>query len=284
MKDKKQSWLKGFFSKPGIQFDDNLFSLDSNSIDQESISNDKPSNLLGRFDDNEVFQILKDLHIIDKLEKFGFENILFDIDIRSYLDQRIHLYYNEKNRRHLLIEIRLTKGDAYRNIKHTINKREYSFLLIEWLVMQNPKLKLWEKKRRLPGQDYPGLPLGYALIDFFQIIANFLELDGLLCYPEFFHNAYFYSKYFYFIDYKKQAEFLSILRDFCMIDIDKISNKIETGDIIDINDNTYDWLSKEQVMPIDEQMISFFQSNKYIQNVYENMKRFRFKKKKNETS
>lgn len=269
--------IKKLLGEPVIDFDENLFSMDSKAVEDDSIAAQRPALLLNRFSSDEIKAIFNELNIMGKLQKSGFRSILFDIDIKSYLDQRICIFYDQKDRQHLLIEIRMTTGDRYRQIKHSINKREYRFLLIDWLVMQNPTIGTWEKKRRLPGQDYPGLYMGYALIDFFQIIAKILELDGLLCFPEFFHNAYFYSRYFYFADFFKQAEFLSILRDFCLFDIDIISHKIEGNEILDKDNNIYEWRSREQVMPIEPQLISYFNSDRYIKTVQDQMKLFIYK-------
>ncbi len=270
--------FKRLLGTPGISLDEHLFSLDSKTVDQDSIISSKPDILLERFNEQEIMDILTRLNIIKKLEKSGFANILLEIDLRSYLDQRIYVYYDNKDRDHILIEIRMTNGDGYRQIKHAVNRREYCFLLIEWLVMQNPRISLWKKGRRFPGQDFPGLPLGYALIDFFQIIAKKLELDGLLCFPEFFHNAYFYSRYFYFADHDKQAEFLSVLRDLCVFDIDLISNMIESNLVEGKDKEIYEWVSKEMVMPVDDSLCGYFASERYIKMVQESMKGYRFKR------
>jgi len=277
MAKKPKEWLKKLIGTPGISIDDQLFTMDSKTLDQQASPMHKPSILLDRFRQDDVMGILKKLNIIDKLEKSGFTDIILDIDIRSYLDQRINIFYDIRDRQHLLIEIRMTNGDGRRQVKHTINKREYSFLLIEWLVMQNPKISLWEKGRRFPGQDFPGLPMGYALIDFFQLIARKLELDGLLCLPEFFHNAY--SRYFYFAEHQKQAEFLSVLRDLCLSDIDRLSNLIESKAVLSVDNKTYEWISKEMVMPISRELFDYFNSDRYIKMVQETMKGYRYKEK-----
>lgn len=277
MKKTPYGLINRLINRPGIKIDDNLFSLDSKSVDQDSIHNQKPDKLLGHFSEEDTFNILEKLHIINKLIKSGFNEIIFDIDIKSFMDQRICIFDREKNRANLLIEIRLTNNNGYRDITHIINHKEYKFLLVEWLVMQNPRLGLQEKKRRLPGQDYPGLTLGYALIDFLQIIANILELDGIMCYPEYFHNAYFYSKYFYFVNADKQAELLAILRDFSLIDIAMISNMIETNKVrLNFSSEPYEWTSKEQIMPIEDSLSKYFESDEYIRLVQGRMKNYRF--------
>ena len=66
--------------------------------------------------------------------------------------------------------------------------------VIEWMCMQNP-LKEFdvEVRPQLPGQKHRGLGAGRKVGPMLVHLANIKGRDGLLNFPEYFHNAIIYE-------------------------------------------------------------------------------------------
>jgi len=262
---KMTAFLKKLLGSPDLNLDTSGFTLEG---DAKFSLGTRPGKLLGLYDRQAVEDLFGSLGISAMLEKMGFGRLKYVVDLKNYLDQRVMIYWQQATRDHLLVEIRLGLQADADSLRVQVAGRGYRFLLVHWLCMQNPRQDLDSAKRVLPGQDYGGLPVGYILLEVLSRMAKELGLDGLLGYPEYYHNAYLYARFFYFIHTDKQGEFLGLLRDLCLYPIDKISREIENQHVFSRGAKApFVWKAAEQVMPLHADLEKYFQSPAYVNAV-----------------
>ncbi len=208
------------FEKP-IELDLDL--VDPNS---DLNTNLKIGNLLfGKLGETEVFELIKNSGLIQKLNDRNFFNINFSIEYLSDLDNRIFLKTREGE---ILVHIRLKFADFF--IKKISENRK--MIYIDWLLTQNVSLKTEKYKKKLfKGQEYPGLNVFKEITILIFMIHKKLQSYGVFNIPEYFHDAILFQKEFRFVDYEKEAYFKKLQIQFKNFTIRELSNLIHESKI-----------------------------------------------------
>jgi len=217
--------------------------------------------------------------VYKKLEKKGFKEIITDIDTSDPYKHKIALYYKEKNKKNLLVELVVRKQyfSVHMPFDCHINNKSFLALAIDWLLIQNITGSFTEKRPRLPGQHYPGLGFSHLVLDLLLITCWRLNLAGVLNVPEHYHNAYIYSKAFYYLDPNLQAMYLSLKKCFKNFPLDKISWGIDWGCVIDLNCNKpFQWPIAKQVVPLEKELKGVFQGLSYRRYVKQHIKEYKY--------
>lgn len=76
----------------------------------------------------------------------------------------------------------------------------YDVLTVDWLLLESPRSHFTPERPRLPGQDRPGLGVGWRVLALLYRVVERLELDGLLTVAEHLHNAELYARELPFVD------------------------------------------------------------------------------------
>ena len=161
--------------------------------------------------------------------------------------------------------------------EHELNGKKFETLSIEWMAMQNPKKQFSKQRPRLPGQQYPGLGLASKAIELLMILAWRLKLCGLLNSPENYHNAYLYSRIFFYLNPENQARLLALKRDTQKYPLADVAWALEWGLIKDLNSaKPLQWPAGKQIVPLNGELKSLFNSRLYRQYVKEHLKNFRY--------
>ncbi len=235
---------------------------------------------LGYYSEEGIIDALKKYGVYKLLKRKGFNNLITIVDTSDIYKHRLSIYFNQRDVNHLLIEIVLRK--EFINIKlpfqTELENHKFETLKIDWLCMQNP-LKLFDSNRlQLPGQKYPGLGFSNVAIEILMIISWRLNLAALLNIPEHFHNAYFYSKIFHYINPYTEAKFLALVKEFKNYHIAKITWAIEWECIIDIEQNKpFVWMPDHQIVPIDTKLKKIFYGKEYRKYINNHKKSYKFK-------
>lgn len=217
--------------------------------------------------------------VYKKLSKKGFKNVITDLDTRDAFKHKIALYHEKKHRDNLVIElvVRKTYCKVEMPWKCELNGKFYPALAIDWLLIQNIFGDFTKQRPRLPGQKYPGLGFSHIVLELLLIICWRLNLSGLINVPEHYHNAYLYSKAFYYFDPDEQARFQALKKTFKNYPLDKISWGIDWGCVIDLNCNApFTWIAKEQIIPLEKELKRLFQSKIYKEYVLQNEGNYKF--------
>jgi hypothetical protein len=73
-------------------------------------------------------------------------------------------------------------------------REHYRVLTIDWLLLRHPRAVFSRERPRLPGQDAPGLGIGWRVLSMLARVVWRLELDAMVTTAEYLHNAEHYAR------------------------------------------------------------------------------------------
>jgi hypothetical protein len=225
--------------------------------------------LLGFYSHDGIRYALEKYGFFEHLQDLGFSDLKLTINTNDPYKQGIAIHHKEKKSENLLGEVVVKRKHVtvYPPFPALIYGRNFEFVAVEWLCMQNPQSNFAPDKPRLPGQKFPGLGMGEMVMEILAIMAGRLRTAGLLNIPEHFHNAQMYSSQFKFIDPLHEAKRLAISRDLLSNhSLSQVSWAIELGCVLE-NDIPFQWLGSEQIIPLDRDLKDYFKSPEYLQFV-----------------
>lgn len=235
---------------------------------------------LGFYSKKGLINALKRYSIIKNLNELGFNDLIFEINTNDPYIHRLVIYDGKKASNRLLIEAVLHRKSLKIQMpfRTNLNGRFFETLAIEWMCMQNPDKAFSKKRPQLPGQQYPGLGMASKAVEILLITAWRLHLAGLLNTPDHFHNAYLYSRIFYYLNPDHQAWFQALKRDLRGYPLHVISWAIEWNLVIDEKQGKpLEWVIGQQVVPLNADLKKLFESNDYRQYAKEKSKAFKFR-------
>jgi len=157
------------------------------------------------------------------------------------------------------------------------NQNLFSVLIIEWLCLQNPSASFTPERPPLPGQDFPGLGIGYEAHEFLVVMGMRLKKDGLMNHPQFVHNAWLYHEKFKFVDPVKEGRLIALMRDTGDHDLADVSWAVYHGCLEDASTGeTVPWDGGALVYPLSERLKNHFQSESYLNTVWETVANTRY--------
>jgi hypothetical protein len=259
-------------SKPGQTITDHeLFELD--------IGKRGSSLFLGFYSNEGIRLALEKYGVYEDLKHAGYSDIITEVETNDPYKHRLAFYHQTKSQKNLVIDLVLRKHYVKVNMPFPskINGKTYQSLAIDWLCMQNIKGKFSEEYPRLPGQKYPGLGMSSKVVELLMIICWRLGLSSIVNIPEHYHNAYFYSRIFFYLNPDIEAQFNALKNAFKNQPLYKISWGIDWGCVIDINSETpFKWFISTQLIPIEKELKELMSSKKYREYVNNKSKEFRF--------
>lgn len=195
----------------------------------------------GRFHKDEIQDLLEESGIWTTLARRGYVGCNLEINILSYLDNRIYIKTNKGD---VLVHIRLKADDFYFK---TINQ-SLKLIYIDWLLTQNINYNKNKPKGLFEGQEYPGLNIFKEITFFIRMLSERLGAHGVYNIPEYFHDAVLFHKYFKFLVPEIEGEFLSLLKFFGKRNVRKLSDDVHSGNIIYAESKEiYQWKHSEMI-------------------------------------
>jgi hypothetical protein len=255
------------------------FDLDERDLFNLNIGQRGNNLFLGFFSINGLQIVFEKYKIKKKLNKLGFNNLHLDIDTSDAYKHKVIVQNIKHGTIEKLIELVVRKDIIEINMPFecALNGNKYDVLTVEWLKMQNPRMVFSSKKPKLPGQEYPGLGIGSEALELIVMAARRLGLLGVVNIPDHFHNAYFYSKIFHYVNPKDQAKLMAIIRDTQGRHISNVAWAIERGLLIDKKKNQpFKWFIEKQVFPLTKEWRRLYNSKEYKEYVKKKQKKYHY--------
>lgn len=226
---------------------------------------------LGRYSLHEVLQVLRKRNFIKEAHKRNLWPLVFQVDSSEFPLQRFQIFYRSKEPENLVVDLKIREGffSFSPPLSNWFRMSRYRFLFLEWLTLQNPRLNFSDKDLPLPGQKRPGLKLSRKVMDLFVYVARLIQADGIIAFPAYFHNAVLFSRYFKFINPAKEAEVRTIRKTAISVPIKHLAWIVHWGCLLKDDGQPYEWISAEQLYPLNKELKKYFQSHEYTQRVKE---------------
>lgn len=209
----------------------------------------------------------------------GFSDLIYDIDTDDPYLHRLTIYNKKQKPSNMLAELVLKKETILFDLpfETEINNTRFDTLAIEWMCLQNPRIKFTRKRPKMPGQKYPGLGLASKAVELLMIAAWRLKLSGLVNTPEHYHNAFLYSKIFYYINPYDQAKLVAMTRDTKKYPLEVVAWAMEWGLVNDeMTGKPAEWFVAKQLIPLNSKLQDVYNSRAYQNLVKEEAKKYKF--------
>lgn len=233
---------------------------------------------LGKYSLNEVIAVLEKKNFLKEAKRKKLWPLDFDLDSSEFPLQRFQVFYQKKKAENMIVDLKIKEGafSPKEKLGLYFSLPEYKFLILDWLTLQNPLLNFSLEKSPLPGQKHPGLNLGKKVLDIFVYLARLTKKDGLLAFPNYFHNALLFSRYFHFLNPEKQAEIQAVKMSFPKVSFKKLAWIVYLDCMKDKNKKKYEWKAEEMVYPLNKALKNYFKSKTYKKKVKESQEHLSF--------
>jgi len=230
---------------------------------------------LGRFTLARIEELFDEYGIFDSLRK------------RSLWPVKIELLTPEQYQYHLRMLLEqgelagelLIREGRFTPKKHYVGDIEVGSLemfFIEWIMMQNPLERFTPERLPLPGQRHPPLGVGRKVQDLLERACRVAERDGLLNFPEFFHNAVLYMERYHFYDPKKEAEVMAVKRDLADLSLLELAWAVFSECVHHSDGGLYRWTPEGILWPNCAALTEYFESSGWREQVEHWYNSFKF--------
>ena len=258
---------------------ESLFLIEEDDIFSDLTEKKGSSLFLGKYTENVVTEILDKNGFFKKVQKKGLWPLDYDLDSTDYPPlQKLRVFYKTKTPENIVMEFRIKEG-IYRfknDLSTSTSDSKFSFLILDWLTVQNPLHRFSREKPPLPGQKHPGLNLGRRTGDIFADLGKLNHNNGLMAFPAFFHIAIVFFPRCRFINPEKMGEVLAIWKTFGKMGFSKLAWVVHLECLRRDDKTDYKWNSEEMVYPMSKELKKYFQSRTYKRKVKEAMRRYSY--------
>jgi acetoin utilization deacetylase AcuC-like enzyme len=202
------------------------FSLDLSDEDLIGIvpGLSRRTRFLQYFSRHGVELLLERFGILDGIRVKGFTHPQIDLDLNHSLGETLRIY-GDASRSQLLMELRVNRS------QRAVTGCEV--LVVEWLLLQNPRAEFGPYRRPLPGQKHPGLGLLKEVFGWLVMICEMLELDGVYYTPSSYHVAGQSRRLTRFQHPEHEARFRALETVLGHLSLAVASKALEEGRVID---------------------------------------------------
>ncbi len=220
---------------------------------------------LGHFSRHGVELVLERLGLLDQLRLRGFRHPTVEVDLSGSVGDTVRIY-SHPDRRELLMELRVNRSS--RVVKGC------DMLVIEWLLLQNPRVHFGPYRRPLPGQKFPGLGLLKEVFGWLVVAAEMLELDGIYYVPSSYHVAIQSRRRVRFLKPEHEALIQALEQLFADRTLAEASPLIDEGRVIDEQSGEpLQWSGYPMVLAVSDRLRERVTGEEYDDRVAEELSR-----------
>ena len=241
--------------------------VDLRPADAVPSSLDEPGKFLGRFDHGTVEREMEATGILKVLAARGYPKVRVRLDAQAG-EHRLRILAARGDEP--LVELRASELTVVTD-EPVLRAHDVDLLYVlavHWLTLQNPGATFEPDRPKLPGQRHPGLGIGRRFYGWLMTWAHEWGKDGLLNFPEYYHNAVFYSSMFRFISPARQGRFEALRRDIGPLHVCEASAAVDEGRVVEEPGTTpFRWQAAEMISPITRGLKAALDSKPYAKAV-----------------
>jgi hypothetical protein len=243
--------------------------VDLRPAELEAAAPVRTSLFLGRLDPEALRREIEDAGILAALAARGYARVQLRTSVESG-EHRLRIIPAGGTK--TLVDLRLTEATTLLKEprRGRLGLEVLSFLSMNWLTLQDPDRPFAADRPQLPGQDHPGLGLARAVYERLLVWAEDWGKDGLLNFPEYFHNALIYAPAFRFISPARAGRFRALRRDLAPLAMAEASWAVEQGRVREEPAGTVvSWEPAEMVAAISHDVRRYLDSEDYERAIAE---------------
>ena len=128
-------------------------------------------------------------------------------------------------------------------------------VMVDWLLMQNPRSWFCAERPRLPGQRYPGTGLGRDIAQMLMLLCRRVQREALITIPERFHLAELYRRSGWLpINLEEEHALTDVLRATSSLSLAARAWAVERGLVRDAHGTPFSYHPHERVLPVSERL------------------------------
>jgi acetoin utilization deacetylase AcuC-like enzyme len=205
--------------------------------------------------------LLERFGIMQQLRTRGFRNPVVTLELDHPLGQTLRIL-SDPVERAVLVELRVQRS--------TRLVPGIEVLVVEWLLLQNPREDFSAERRALPGQQHPGLGMLREAFGWLVVLAETLELDGLFFYPSQYHLAAVSRRYARFLHPEHEASYRALESAFTGMPLPDASAALGDGRVVSARDGTpVSWEPYPMVIPVSDRLRRHVSDDEYERHVEE---------------
>jgi len=218
---------------------------------------------------------LEEYGILDRLRGGGLDGFRVWFDLEEPYRHKMRVYLGEQEgSEHLLMELIVREGVVQTPEglcgPDRAAQRAFPVLVVDWICMQNPRAVFSSERPPLPGQEHPGLGIGYEIYQMLVQMALRLGRQGLMNRPQHYHNAKFYHEMFKFLDPVREGRLIALIRDTEDGNLADVSWAVYHGCLLDAaTGETVPWEGGILICPLSNPLRRYFASRAYHDVVWE---------------
>lgn len=201
------------------------------------------------------------------LQERGFNDVHIAVELSDPFVHQLHMWEGPKDHPDARIsELRVRRLAELEEESFPKDERGgRDFLLVDWLLLQNPRADFTDTRPRLPGQRFPGIGIGPEVMEMLQIMAERLDLAGIVTHPMYLHNAALYGLRCRFVTPETEGRFRALLRDLHGHGLSEASWAVELGAVTCVESGeTLTWQGREQLFALDRRVAKHFERTSYV--------------------
>lgn len=202
---------------------------------------------LAYFTRNGVELALERLGVLRRLREKGFENLSLKLDLGGPLGQTLRIVSDHGGREELLVELRVARSRR--------PLPGFEVVMIEWLLLQNPRAGFPPGREPLPGQQHPGLGMLKDFLGWLVVACETLGLDGIFFAPSHFHVAVQSRRLVRFVEPAHEARMRAFLHALEGMPLHAATRAVESGGLLDLaTGRPLQWEAAPMVLPVSESL------------------------------
>ncbi|MGE0492576.1 MAG: hypothetical protein AB7S38_25400 [Vulcanimicrobiota bacterium] len=244
------------------------WSLNDDELLSTLVRHESSPLLFGAFNPERVMEDLQESGILDSIRQRGYTDFYPDATSHVHFEDRFLLWgvHPRAEQPQMLMDIRTHRGQLEGSCPDSLRQYSLNALVWDWISLQDPMASF--SRPPLPGQECPGLGVFRQATALMLRYVREMKLDALVAVPEYFHNAFLYSRAFRFFEAERQGEFEALVRDLMPLGLAEASRALDEGRVRQ-GDEPFGWRPGEMVLPLGKSTEEHFQSVRYQARVAE---------------